>query len=402
MTSLTHEDAQAIQDYEHLKIILRNTRDVYGQIAARQKQLSELHETLARLEKQGMLILERMQQRDSCAPRAKHMAREAVLAGWGDLDNMKMRNDPAFKKLVPETSFLFRASAYLDGIQQPAADITIPTISTFSATSSIPFSSTGQSNRLPFPSSSNSNGEAAGSSQPSARSGESMRQRASSFVTVFGRRVRRLISSPTAPSPTPSEVTKEKEVLNRVKGVRDHLWLTRRYQGGRLTSQATQATPLLTRYTFAWPTSDDPVEFIPLLERALGIHVPGCSSQIYREIIHSDDRMAGHFRSPSSYCDACQAGVLVEHKITEYLRLAPQGGGHLLSIYDQWNGSSHQVQVLAQDRDFVERGVRFVKRCIKSILQGDGIVDPSNKVSPLPPAINRRNIHRGHQGPSRI
>lgn len=231
-----------------------------------------------------------------------------------------------------------------------------------------------------------------------------MRQRALSVVTVLGRRIHRLISSPTASSPTPSEAAQEREDLDRSRQVQGHVWLTQRYQGGRM---ATQPGPLLDKYTVSWPTSDEPIEFVPLLETALGLHFPGCPFQTCREIVHSGDQRRGHFRSLSSNCDAYQAGILVERKITEFIRLLPQGGGHLLSVYDQWNGVWHQSQVCHRDRELVGHGMKFVKRCLKSIIQENGVVDPKNNVSPLPPApvppapVNR-TIHHEHRRVSRI
>lgn len=92
MTSITQDDAQAVWEYERFEIILREVRGEWTKVRSINQELKNSHDRLERLEKEGLSILERMQQRDSCAPRVKQMAREAVIAGWTDLDNSNMRS----------------------------------------------------------------------------------------------------------------------------------------------------------------------------------------------------------------------------------------------------------------------------------------------------------------------
>jgi hypothetical protein len=195
---------------------------------------------------------------------------------------------------------------------------------------------------------------------------------------------------------THSEAVGKRATLDDLTQVQDQNWFTRNYQGGHQAK--TMRRDLSNRYTITWPTLEEPMKFVPLLEKALSNHSSDCPFHRNRYIIHSDDRNS----HPIPHCGACQAGILVEDQFTYFLRLTPQAGGHLLSIYDQWKAPWHRTQVIPEDQTFVERAMKFVVRCIESVMQKTGVIDPKSNVSPPPPGLSKSGRQRNHNGASRI
>lgn len=198
-------------------------------------------------------------------------------------------------------------------------------------------------------------------------------------------------------SSTYSEAAGEQAPLDDMDQIQDQNWFTRHYQGGH---QATTVRPgLCDRYTVSWPTLQKSIVLIPLLEQAMSSHCSDCPFRHHHHIVHSDDRNSHPI---SSRCGACQASILVESQFTHFLRLTPQAGGHLLSIYDQWKAPWCQAQVVPEDQAFVERGMMFVSRCIESVMQKTGVIDPRKNISPLPPGLSRSGSRGNRNGVSRI
>jgi len=182
-------------------------------------------------------------------------------------------------------------------------------------------------------------------------------------------------------------------MLNDLTQVQSQNRATRHYQGGHQAKRQ----PVLDRDTITWPTLEKPIDFVPLLQKALSNHSSRCPLRRERYIVHSDDRNT----PPILHCDACQAGILVESQFTYFLRLNPQAGGHLLSLYDQWKSPWHRRQVIPEDQLFVEQAMKFVVRCIESVMQKTGVIDPRNNVSP-PPGLSRGGSQHSHNGAPRI
>jgi hypothetical protein len=204
-------------------------------------------------------------------------------------------------------------------------------------------------------------------------------------------------TSSSVPSSTYSEVAGERALLDHMNQIQGQHWFTRHYQGGH---QATALPPgLCDRYTVTWPTLQEPIEFVPILEQALSSHSPDCPFRRQRYIVHSDDRNS-HPISP--HCGACKASILVEDQFNYFLRLTPQAGGHLLSIYDQWKVPWYQTQVIPANQTFVKQGMKFVVRCIESIMQKTGVIDPRKNISPPPPGLSRSGSRGNRNGVSRI
>lgn len=92
MTStIAHEDWEALRDQENLRLILDDQRKVDNRISTLYRELTGLHGQRNEMERKGLRILERIKQRDSCAPRARHGQRAAELRGWVDPENNQMQ-----------------------------------------------------------------------------------------------------------------------------------------------------------------------------------------------------------------------------------------------------------------------------------------------------------------------